>query len=193
MQPQGHVQTLVRMLLARPAAAGRLRCAALEGNARHGNRGRGRDAACGRGRPRATRPSHRRGRMTATWTSVPDSSFGDSVIQPSKATWRPATRAATGWWPAAETAAPGAPRDSRPAAKMTLSRPRRGLTLRVLDDQSPATCSCECRFGAQSGSRDCYMTSWAGGFLPRARSEMRKREFLVIGAAAAASPFWLAG
>ena len=85
---------------ARPAAAGRLRRAALALQQRARDQRRGGDAGgdgAGPDRARATAP---RSSATATRTSAPASSSGASAIRRSKAMSAPAIRAATGWWPA---------------------------------------------------------------------------------------------
>ena len=92
-----------------PAAAGGLRRAALEGDERPRHRSRGSDPARGRRGARSARPPSSHARTTATWTSVRVSSSGGSVIPPSMATWRQATRAATGWSQAAEPVLRSAP------------------------------------------------------------------------------------
>ena len=95
MQPQGHLQTAGAHARLRPASAGRLRRAALalQRRARHQRRAgdAGRDRA-GSARSAATRSTSS---TTATRISVPASSSGASAIRRWKATWRPATRAAT--------------------------------------------------------------------------------------------------
>jgi gamma-glutamyltranspeptidase/glutathione hydrolase len=95
MQPQGHLQTLVRMLDYHQQPAGRLRRTALALQ-------RLASSTPNRACPSATSQGLRNlghqwcSRLpTATRTTAPASSSGAWAIQRSKATWPPATRAAT--------------------------------------------------------------------------------------------------
>ena len=109
----------------RPEPAGRLRRAALALQRRAGDQRRARHArghacrACS-----ALGHARRRASTTATRTSAPASSSGAWATRRSRATWPPATRAATAWRPASEARASsavlsadtGCARRARPAA-----------------------------------------------------------------------------
>ena len=88
----------------RPEPAGRLRRAALALQRRAERQRRGRDEPRHRAGPDRARPPHRASSTTATRTSAPASSSGASATRPSKATWRRAIRAATGWPPVSNEA-----------------------------------------------------------------------------------------